>query len=211
MEPLSRKWSNRAGLGSKKSFCRQSGHDCGNCLTSQVSNNHCFDVDMARSFDPLDRRHWRQRHLNVTGTRTARRDRRRGVDGALLPIDDRKPRTRRSRSPAPRGRPLPRSDPHFNPIRAHSSCKDYVPPDMRCTPTRNFCNDDFIAYRLDVEVAKPRRFARVAPDPHFVGHDHQPRQPTKRPLRCEHRGLGGGDGQCQTKSLGRSDRASIGR
>src|SRR5580692_8053652 len=35
-----------------------------------------------------------------------------------------KPRTRRSRPPAPRGRPPPRSDPHFNPIRAHSSCKD---------------------------------------------------------------------------------------
>jgi hypothetical protein len=49
------KWSNRAGLGSKKSFCRQSGHDCGDCLTSQVSNNRCFDLDRARSFDPLDR------------------------------------------------------------------------------------------------------------------------------------------------------------
>src|SRR5277367_311982 len=35
-----------------------------------------------------------------------------------------KPRTRRSRPPAPRGWPPPRSDPHLNPIRADSSCKD---------------------------------------------------------------------------------------
>src|SRR5271154_6067347 len=37
-----------------------------------------------------------------------------------------KPRTRRSRPPAPRGWPPPRSDPHLNPIRADSSCKDHI-------------------------------------------------------------------------------------